>query len=107
MPLVSTDEINDTLKKYEKLWSKVRDLIRSMSSNSDHYNERYIEIKFNSDDDLLLEFHNIIIVARYVFLQKAINVFNDVTIPSVKDNDYVIHFWYMSKDEAISLLRKR
>ena len=30
--------------------------------------------------------------------------FNDVTIASIKDNDYRIHFWYMSKDGAISIM---
>ena len=27
----------------------------------------------------------------------------NVAIVSVKGNDYKIHFWYMSKDEAINL----
>ena len=36
-------------------------------------------------------------------MQKAIN-FNDVAIVSIKENDYSIHFWYMSKDEAISIM---
>ena len=36
-------------------------------------------------------------------MQKAIN-FNDVAIISIKESDYIIHFWYMSKDEAISIM---
>ena len=36
-------------------------------------------------------------------MQKAMN-FNDVAIVSIKRNDYRIHFWYMSKDEAISIM---
>ena len=36
-------------------------------------------------------------------MQKAMNV-NDVAIVSVKGNDYRIHFWYMSKDDAISIM---
>ena len=28
-----------------------------------------------------------------------------VAIVPVKENDYRIHFWYMSKDEPINLLR--
>ena len=28
--------------------------------------------------------------------------FNDVAIVSIKGNDYRIHFWYMSKNDAIS-----
>ena len=30
--------------------------------------------------------------------------FNDVPIVSIKGNDYRIHFWYMSKDDAISIM---
>ena len=38
-------------------------------------------------------------------MQKAIN-FNDVAIVSVKGNDYRIHFWYMSKNDAISVMHR-
>ena len=41
-------------KKYRELWNKVRDLIRSITNNSDNYNIKYMKIKFNSDDDLPL-----------------------------------------------------
>ena len=34
--------------------------------------------------------------------QKTMN-FNDVAIVSVKGSDYRIHFWYMSKDDAINI----
>ena len=30
--------------------------------------------------------------------------FNDVAIVSINGNDYRIHFWYMSKDDAISII---
>ena len=36
-------------------------------------------------------------------MQKALN-FNDVAIVSIKGNDYRIHFWYMSKDDAIIVM---
>ena len=36
-------------------------------------------------------------------MQKAMN-FNDVPIVSMKVNDYRIHFWYMSKDDAINIM---
>ena len=29
--------------------------------------------------------------------------FNDVSIVFIKGNDYRTHFWYMSKDDAISI----
>ena len=31
--------------------------------------------------------------------------YNDVAIVSIKENDYGIHFWYMSKDNAISIMK--
>ena len=37
-------------------------------------------------------------------MQKAIN-FNDVAFVSVKGSDYRIHFWYMSKHNAISIMK--
>ena len=36
-------------------------------------------------------------------MQKAIS-FNDVAIVYVKGNAYRIHFWYMSKDDAVSIM---
>ena len=40
--------------KYEDLWIKIRDLIRSITKNSNGYDEKYMKIKFNSDDELPL-----------------------------------------------------
>ena len=37
-------------------------------------------------------------------MQKAMN-FNDVFIVSVKESDYRIHFWNMSKDDAINVMK--
>ena len=37
-------------------------------------------------------------------MQKSMN-FNDVAIVSIKGNDYRIHFWYMSKDDAINIMK--
>ena len=37
-------------------------------------------------------------------MQKAAN-FNDVAIVSVKGSDYRIHFWYMSKNNAINIMK--
>ena len=43
-----------TFKNYEELWSKIRDAVRSITKNSDDYDEKYVKIKFNSDDELPL-----------------------------------------------------
>ena len=71
MTLVPNDENEDTLKMYEELWIKIKDLIRSITNRSDNYNEKYMKIKFNLDDGLplkeMLEFYNMVIAVRSVF----------------------------------------
>ena len=47
LTLVPTNENKKKLQKYEKQWSKIIDLIRSIAKNSDDYDEKYMEIKFN------------------------------------------------------------
>ena len=37
-------------------------------------------------------------------MQKAIN-FNDLAIVSIKRSDYRIHFWYISEDNAINIMK--
>ena len=37
-------------------------------------------------------------------MQEAMS-FNDVAIVSVKESNYRIHFWYMSKYDAINIMR--
>ena len=60
--LVPTDESKDTLKKYEELWNKIRDLINLIN---------LIKIRLNLNDNLLLnktlELRNMRIVAKSVF----------------------------------------
>ena len=67
MTVVPTDE------KYEKLWCKIRDLIRSIINDSDNYNEKYMKNKLNSDDDLpmkkTLEFFKIIDLLDLFFMR--------------------------------------
>ena len=43
------------MKKYEKLWNKNRDIIRSITNDWDNYDKKNMKIKFNSDDDLPLK----------------------------------------------------
>ena len=61
----------EKIKKYEELWSKIRDLIRSITKRSDDYDEKYMKIKFNSDDELpsnkTIEIPSMIIVVRAIF----------------------------------------
>ena len=68
LTLVPTNESKEIIKKYEKLWSKIRDLIGSVTKISDNYEEKYMKVKFNSDKDLSLiktiEIHNVTIVVK-------------------------------------------
>ena len=56
--------------------SKIKDLIRSITKNSDDYDVKYMKIKFNSDDELPLnktiKIPTITIVVRAVFYENNI-----------------------------------
>ena len=61
------------IKKYEELWIKIGDLIRSTTKNSDDCDNKYMKIKFNLHDELPLnktiEIPSIIIVIIAIFLK--------------------------------------
>ena len=63
------------LKNMKKLWNKIRNLIRSMTRNSDDYDEKYRKIKFNSDDELplnkMIKISSMIIVVKVVFYENT------------------------------------
>ena len=53
--LVSNNESKGILKKYKKLWDKIRNTIKLLTHNSDSYDEKYMKMKFNADDNLSLK----------------------------------------------------
>ena len=55
LTLVPTNQTKKRIKKYEELWSKIRNLIRSITKKSDVYAEKYMKNKFDSDHDLFLK----------------------------------------------------
>ena len=67
---VSTDENKELLKKYTDVWNGIKNKIKEVSGSECDYEKEYMKIKFNSDDDLLLnkplKFHNITITIRSV-----------------------------------------
>ena len=71
MILVPSNESKETLKQYEELWNKIKDLIRSITSNSDDYHEKYMKIKFDLDENVPLKktvkLHSMTIIIRSVF----------------------------------------
>ena len=71
LTLVAISESKEKIKKYEELWSRIRYLIRSITNSSDDYDQKYMEIKFNLDEELPLiktiEIPSMIIVVRATF----------------------------------------
>ena len=70
LKLVPTIESKQKIKKHEELGSRIRDSIRSRTKNWDDYDEKYMKIKFNSDDELPLNKKIVVlsmIVVRAVF----------------------------------------
>ena len=67
----TTDKNKNTLKMYTELWDNIKDLVSSITNNSGDYDEKYMKIKFNSDDNLpsnkILKLHHLVIVVRFVF----------------------------------------
>ena len=53
--------------------------------------------------DKIFNYENYLCNGCHDLMQKAMN-FNDVAIVFIKGNDYRIHFWYMSKNDAIVLM---
>ena len=43
---IRINEVKEKIKSFCELWSKIRDLIRSITKNSDDYDEKYMKIKF-------------------------------------------------------------
>ena len=55
----------------------------------------FLDKNFKYDPDLCNGCHDL--------MPKAMN-FNDVAIVSIKENDFRIRFWYMSRDDTISIM---
>ena len=75
----STDENKELLKKYNDVWNGIKNKIEAVTSGECDYEKDYMEIKFNSDDDLPLKkplkFHMITIICLLsdLFLKKMVN----------------------------------
>ena len=58
-------------KKYQELWIKIGDLIRSVTKSSDDYDEQYLKIKLDSDEKLplnkMIEIPAMVIVVKAMF----------------------------------------
>ena len=54
--------------------------------------------------DIVFKYEPYLCNGYYDLMQKAMNL-NNVYIVSIKGNDYRIHIWYMSKDDAINVMK--
>ena len=67
----SADKNKELLKKYNNVFSGIRDKIKEINSDECDYEKDYMKIKFNSDDNLPLnkplKFYNMTITTRFVF----------------------------------------
>ena len=52
LTLVPTNESKEKTKKYEELHKEIKDLIRSITKNSNDCDEEYMKTKFKSDGEL-------------------------------------------------------
>ena len=61
----------DLLKKYDDVWNGIKNKFKEINRGEYDYGKDYIKIKFNSDDNLLLDkplkFHMMAITIRSVF----------------------------------------
>ena len=75
LTLVSTDKNKQVLIKYTELWDKIKNLIKKINDKPYDYDEKYIKIKFVSDDDLplnkILKIHNMTLVIKSVFQENG------------------------------------
>ena len=48
------DKNSDELKKYSEVWNGIKECIEKVRDNEGEYDEDFMKIKFNSDDDIPL-----------------------------------------------------
>ena len=93
--LVATNQSAEKIKKNEELWSKIKDLIRSLTKNSYDYDEKYMKMKFHLDDELPLnerkQIPTMTIVVTAVF--DGINKY----IPQVVLDECLYKLWIIYK----------
>ena len=66
LTIVSTNERKDKIKKYEELWIKIRDLIRSVTKKWDDYDEKYIKTSIQMINYLQIKTIQIVVMVIFV-----------------------------------------
>ena len=69
--IASTDRNSEVLKKYSEVWNGIKDCIEKINDNEREYDKDSMKIKFNSDDNILLNkvlnFLSAMVILRTVF----------------------------------------
>ena len=70
------------MKEYEEFWSKIGDLIRLITKSTDDYDEKYMKIKFNSDNELPLNKTTKNVFQMLFFMKKTsiIHMFSQMNV---------------------------
>ena len=89
--LVPANESQEIMKKYEELWSNIRYLIRSITNNFDDDDEKYMKIKFNSDDELPL--NKTIKISSMIAFVRAVIHENNKYYPQVFLDECLYKLW--------------
>ena len=55
LTLIPNDESKSKPKNCKEIWIKTKDITRSTNSNSDNYDKKHTDIKFNSNSNLPLK----------------------------------------------------
>ena len=88
LTFASADKNKKVLEKYIKLWDKIIYHIQTINADkSGEYQENYMKIKFDSDDDLplnkILKLHMLTIIVRSIFEEDG------KYYPQVFSNEYL------------------
>ena len=72
MNIAFTESNNEVLRKYDEVWSGIKDQIKKINNGKlGEYGKKYTRTKFDSDDDLplnkILKFCILTIIIRTIF----------------------------------------
>ena len=70
----STYKNKEVLKKYTELWDGIKSLIKKIDDKPGEYEKDFMNIKFNSGDNLplnkILKLHMLTVIVRFVFQEE-------------------------------------
>ena len=94
----STDENKELNYKYNRI-----DLSEKIDVNKTNLQKQCVICHYWYFKDISFKYENYLCNGCHDLMQKATS-FNNVAIVYVKGSAYIIHFWYMSKDDAINIM---